>query len=102
MVWLFVDPTPLAHSPEIAKGLEEFAVVSQALNPTYTPELAIHAMNNESLAFAEKLVKGGFAVWKPGWDMEKLRQTLHDWQTAINASRMEKILGKEQQERKLV
>lgn len=79
MVWLFVNPTELAHSAEIAKGLEEFNVISAALDPKQTAELTNSVVNNEALVFAEKLVNEGYATWKPGWDMEKLRQTIHDW-----------------------
>jgi hypothetical protein len=79
MVWLFVDPTELAHTPEIAKGLEEFNLISAALDPKWTPDLTQSVVNNEALVFAEKLVSEGYATWKPGWDMEKLKQTIHNW-----------------------
>jgi hypothetical protein len=79
MVWLFVNPTELAHSTEIAKGLEEFYVLSAALDPKQTADLTSEMVNNEALVFAEKLVNDGYASWKPGWDMEKLRRTIHDW-----------------------
>jgi hypothetical protein len=101
MVWLFIDPTERSHTPDIAKGLEEFSVLSAALDPEQTPELTNHAMNNEALMFAEKLVNGGYARWKPGWDKEKLKQALHDWRTAIIANRMANILGKERREKSL-
>jgi len=78
MVWLFVDPTELAHSAEIAKGLEEFAVISATLDPKQTAEFTGNVVNNEALVFADKLVDGGYAIWKPGWDMEKLAQTVRD------------------------
>jgi hypothetical protein len=93
MVWLYVDPTLRAHSVEIAKGLEEFAIVSAALNPEQTPDLTNHAMNNEVLLFAKKLVDEGYANWKQGWDMEKVKKAMHDWQTAINSERLTNILG---------
>jgi hypothetical protein len=79
MVWLFVDPTELAHSVDIAKGLEEFNLITVALDPKQTAELTNNVVNNEALVFAEKLVDGGFATWKPGWNMEKLKQTIHEW-----------------------
>jgi hypothetical protein len=102
MVWLFVDPTELAYSAERAKGLEEFALISATLDPKQTADLTNQAVNNEALMFAEKLVNGGYATWKPGWDMEKLRHTIHDWQTAINANRMTNILGEEQRRKTLI
>jgi sensor domain CHASE-containing protein len=102
MVWLFINPTERAHTPEIAKGLEEFAVLSQALDPKQTADLTNHAMNNEALTFAEKLVKNGYATWKDGWNMEELKKTLHNWQTAINDVRMTNILGEEQKRKSLL
>lgn len=91
MVWLFVDATPLSHSPEIAKGLEEFALLSRELNPAHTPELTTNAVNQESLKFADKLVNNGFAVWKPDWDINKLKQELDKWQEAINKNLLTSI-----------
>jgi hypothetical protein len=37
MVWLFIDSTERSHTPDIAKGLEEFAVLSMTLDPGKTP-----------------------------------------------------------------
>jgi hypothetical protein len=102
MVWLFVDPAPDAHSPEIAKGIEEFAVVSQAYDPSYTADLSKEAINNESLVFADKLVNAGYATWKQGWNMNEVRKTLHNWQTSINANRLRNILGKDEVEKELL
>jgi len=102
MVWLFVDPTERAHSAETAKGLEEFALISAALDPKQTAELTNNAVNNEALMFAEKLVNAGYATWKPGYDMEKVRRTIHDWRTAINANRMTNILGEEEKRKALI
>ena len=79
MVWLFVDPTELAHSVEIAKGLEEFNLVSAALDPKQSADLTNNVVNNETLAFAEKLVNAGYATWKTGWDMDKVKQTINEW-----------------------
>ena len=101
MVWMFVNPTDLSHSPEIAKGLEEFALLSMELDPKQTPDLTNNAMNNDALMFAEKLVTNGFAVWKPDWDKEKLKQALHSWQEAINANHLRNILGEEQAQKTL-
>src|SRR5271170_7005021 len=96
MVWLFIDPTERAHTPEIAKGLEEFAILSMALDPKQTPDLTNHAVNNDALMFADKLVRNGYATWKPGWNIDEVKKTLHNWQTAINDNRITNILGKEQ------
>ena len=99
MVWLFIDPTPRAHTPEIAKGLEEFAVLSQILYPEHTPELTNNAVNNDSLMFASRLVENGYATWKPGWDMAKVKKALHDWQSSINADRVANIFGDKEREK---
>lgn len=79
MVWLFIDRTELAHSVEIAKGLEEFNLISVALDPKQSADLTNNVVNNEALIFAEKLVKAGYATWKPGWDMDKVKQTISGW-----------------------
>jgi len=96
MVWMFVNPTQQSHTPEIAKGLEEFALLSMELNPEHTPDLTNNAVNNESLKFADELVTNGFAVWKPDWDKEKVKQALEAWQKAINANRLANMFGKKQ------
>ncbi len=101
MVWMFVNPTQQSHTPEIAKGLEQFALVSMELNPQHTPDLTNNAVNNESLRFADDLVNNEFAVWKPGWDRAKVKQALEDWQKAINANRLRNILGEEQAKKTL-
>jgi hypothetical protein len=36
-------------------------------------------------------VKNGFAVWKPGWDVNKLQQELDKWQEAINKNLLTSI-----------
>ena len=76
MVWLFVNPTKLAHTAEIAKGLEEFNLMSAALQPEQTPNLTNDIVNNETLEYADKLVKVGYATWKPDLDRKKLKQAL--------------------------
>lgn len=48
----------------------------------------ITAFNDEALMFADKLVKNGYATWKPGWNMEELKKTPHNWQIAINDIRI--------------
>jgi len=91
MVWQFVDATPKSHTPEIAKGLEEFSLLSLELNRSHTPDLTTNAVNQESLKFADRLVKNGYAVWKSGWDMTKLQQELDKWQEANNKNLLTSI-----------
>lgn len=102
LVWQFVDATDLTHSPEIAKGLEEFALLSMELDPTHTPDLTKNAVNNESLKFADELVSNGFATWKPEWDKAKLTQAIQSWQNSINANRLNNMFGKKQQNMSLI
>jgi len=101
MVWLFIDPTERSHTPEIAKGLEDFALLSRVLDPAATPELTNHAVNNLALLFADQLVTAGFATWKSGWDHDKLKHAMQAWQTAVNANRIENIFGKEKHHKSL-
>lgn len=84
MVWLFVDPTELAHSVDIAKGLEEFNLITVAIDPKQTADITNNVVNNEALVYAEKLVKGGYATWKPGWNMEKVKQAVDEWKQPPN------------------
>jgi hypothetical protein len=81
LVWLFVDPTDRSHSKEVATGLGVFALLAQELNPEQTPESLKEAAENEALQLAEQLVTGGYAVWKPGLDPEKVLQKLKEWET---------------------
>jgi hypothetical protein len=91
LVWQFVNVTPLSHTPEIAKGLEEFTAVSRELYPDQTPEQITQAVHQDCLKFADKLVKSGFAVWKPDWDMDKVKHELDAWQQAINKNLLTSI-----------
>jgi hypothetical protein len=102
MVWQFVDATNLSHSPEIAKGLEEFALLSLELDPAQTPDLTKNAVNNESLKFADELVSNGFATWKPEWDKTKLTQAIQSWQNSINANRLDNMFGKKQRDKSII
>lgn len=95
LVWQFVEPIGSIHSPEIAKGLEEFAVISQALDPAHTAELTKRAVENETLIFAKQLVEGGYAKFRPTWDEAKIREAIQNWQKSINANRMTEIMGQE-------
>jgi hypothetical protein len=96
LVWQFVEPIQSVHPKEIAKGLEEFAVISQALNPAHTAEVTKHAVENETLVFAKKLVDSGYAQFKPEWDEKKIREMIRSWQNSINANRVAEILGEQQ------
>lgn len=90
LMWLFINPTEKAHSKEIAKGLEEFALLSRALDPRKKPENLKAAAENEALETAEKLVRDGLATWKEDFDVEKVRQALHTWKAEKDAVRAAK------------
>jgi hypothetical protein len=91
LVWQFVNATALTQTPEIAKGLEEFTAVSWELCPDQTPEQIIQDVHQDCLKFANKLVKNGFADWKPDWDMDKVQQELDNWQQAVNKNLLTSI-----------
>lgn len=94
LVWQFIEPIQDVHKPEIAEGLEEFALISQTLNPAHTPELTKNAVENETLLFAKKLVDGGYGRFKPGFNEQKIKETIRRWQNSINAERVSRILGR--------
>ncbi len=93
MVWEFIEPTESAHTPEIAKGLHEFGLLAQALNPELTPDTIKSAVENEALEFAEELVKSGRATWKSDLDLERVRKAIGSWRTEKNVERVKKITG---------
>ena len=81
------------HTPEMAKGLHEFGLLAQALNPELTPDTIKSAVENESLEFAEELVKSGRATWKSELDLERVREAIGSWRTEKNVERVKKITG---------
>lgn len=93
MVWEFLVPTESAYTPEIAKGLHEFGLLAQALNPGLTPDTIKSVVENEALEFAEELVRSGRATWKSDFDLEKVRKAIGDWRTEKNAERVKKMMG---------
>jgi len=92
-VWEFIDPTESTHSSEIAKGLHEFGLLAQALNPEWSPETIKSAVENETLQFAEELVKTGKASWKAGLDLQKVRRAIDDWRADKNGERVRRIMS---------
>lgn len=93
MSWLFVDPTDKAHSVEIAKGLEEFCLLAQVINPKRAIGVHKETVEREALSLAKDLVENGAANWKSDLDLEKVKEALHGWQTEKNAVRIHKIFG---------
>ena len=91
MVWQFVNATPQSHTSEIAKGLEEFSVLSKELDRSQTSEHTTDAVNKESLRYADNLVKGNYATWKPDWNMKKVQEELDKWQAANNKNLLTSI-----------
>ena len=95
MIWEFVDPTANAVSVEIARGLHDFCILSQALEPTRSVTALRTTAENESLAMAEELVHQGSATWKPGIDVEQAKVMIIQWQNEKNSARLDKIFGKQ-------
>jgi hypothetical protein len=93
LVWEFIDPTDSAYSVQIAKGLHEFGILAQALNPDWTEEAIRKAVENESLQFAEELVNSGRAKWKNDFDLEKVRHEIRSWQAEKNVEKVKKMMG---------
>jgi len=87
IVWLFVDPTDQSHTKEVATGLAVFALLAQELGPDKSPETLKEAAENEALVLAEKLVQGGYAVWKPQLDVQKACERLKEWRTEKDKAR---------------
>ena len=94
MAWLFVDPTDKANSVEMAKELEEFCLLAQAITPERALSVHKETVEREALSLAKELVENGAATWKSDLDLEKVKQELHGWQTEKNAVRINKIFGK--------
>jgi hypothetical protein len=96
MAWLVIDPTDAAHTPEIAKGMQEFGLAAQEAEPEWTNEAIKEAVDNESLVLADKIVNGGYATWKIGLDTGKVKKKLADWQTNKNRERIGNLFGKKE------
>jgi len=94
MVWEFVEPTEKAHKVEIAKGMHEFCTLAEVLDPKRTVDISQTTVNNEALWMASELVKNGSATWKGDYDVEKVKQVLHSWQTEKNAVHIQSLFGK--------
>ncbi len=92
LVWEFIEPTEAAYTLEIAKGLHEFGLLAQAVNPEATPDTIKSAVEKEALEFAEELVKSGKATWKSGFDAQKVRQAIDSWRAEKNVERVKKIM----------
>src|ERR1700693_3480019 len=87
LTWEFIDPTESAYSVQIAKGLHDFWVLVQALDPNQTTETIRGVVEKEALEFAEELVKPGRATWKKGLSAEKARTQINIWRAEKNGER---------------
>jgi hypothetical protein len=87
LAWLFIDPTEKAYTTEITKGLEEFSVLSRALDPQKNPEDLKAAAEHQALELADELVRGGGATWKDNLDVKKAKQVIDDWKAVKNGVR---------------
>ncbi len=87
LVWQLIEPTEKAYDKEIARGLEEFILISTALDPNKNPKALKGAAENEGVEMAEKLVSEGYATWKVGLDAERVRKTLQEWREQKDIAR---------------
>jgi hypothetical protein len=94
MAWLYIAPTQLAHTSDIAKGLHEFVRIQQDLTPELTEETLKSTVENESLALANDLVEKNYATWQIGLDLGKVNQKLSTWKSDQNRERIQNLLGK--------
>jgi hypothetical protein len=93
MSWLYIDPTDIAHTPEIANGLKQFCMIAQDADPGWTDEICKSVVENESLQLAEMLVASGYAIWKDGLDVSKANAKLLTWKSDKNRERIHILLG---------
>jgi len=93
MAWMFLESTDKGYPVGIAKGLEDFSLLSHTLNPGRNEETPKLTVEREALVMADKLVQVGAAKWQPDFDMEKVRKALHDWQNQKNKVRLLRMIG---------
>jgi hypothetical protein len=95
MVWEFVEPTDRAHKVEIAKGMHEFCMLAEVLDPKRTVDVSQTAVNNEALWLAQELVNNGSATWKDDMDLEKAGEVLKTWQIEKSKVHLANIFGRQ-------
>ena len=94
MAWLYIDPTDSAQNSEIAKELEEFCFTALEAEPgKWTIEDLKGAVENESLHYADTLVKNGYAIWKKELSIAAVEQRLLNWQADKNKERIGNLLN---------
>jgi hypothetical protein len=93
MAWLYIDPTGSGHTSEIAKQLEEFCNLAQALDPAWEIGDIKFAVEREALQYADTLVATGVGAWKPDIKPDGVAQALKEWQSDKSRERIKKILG---------
>ena len=93
MMWLYLDRTEESHTPEIAKGLEEFCITAQSLKPEWTVADLKDAVENESLSGAKLLVTSGHATWKREVKLAEVEKKLLLWQSHKNRERIHQLFG---------
>ena len=92
MTWMFVDATGTGYPVEIAKQLHEFQLLYEALAPGVDPEDLRIAVENEALEFAEELVNKQVAVWKSGFDIEKVKSKIASWKADKGKEEVRKLI----------
>jgi hypothetical protein len=61
---MYMDPTGSGHSSDIAKQLEEFCNLAQAVDPAWEIGDIKFAVEREALQYADTLVGTGVGAWK--------------------------------------
>jgi len=93
MAWMFLESTDKGYPKDIAKGLEDFSLLSHSLDPEKDEETPKLTVEREALVMAEKLVQVGAAKWQPDFDLEKVKKALREWQNQKNKVRLLRVLG---------
>lgn len=94
MMWLYIDPTERAHTPEIAKGMEDLWTIVQILDPEWTLADLKGAVENEAKFAARVLAENGQAAWKDGLPIAEIDEQVRRWESNRNRERIQNLLGK--------
>jgi hypothetical protein len=99
-MWLFIDRTEKAHTPEVADATYQCFLLMDAADPgKWTQGDLKEAVDNESLQSAEEMVRAGYARWKEGFLLEKGEARLRRWKSDKNRERIRILLGRKPEDR---
>jgi hypothetical protein len=92
MMWLYIDPTGLLATPELAKGMEDLWTIVQILDPEWTLADLKGAVENEAKFAAQILVENGHAAWKDGLPIVEINEQVRRWESNRNRERIQNLL----------